>query len=75
MQKCKINRTLITNGKSHGHRKYSGEAVSGIKTVSCSVQVLGGSSGMLPHKNIGILGTLRSNLMQFLGLNISCSKQ
>ena len=32
----------------HGRRKhfYSDEAIGGIKTVSCSVEVVGGSGGM-----------------------------
>ena len=30
----------------------SGEAIGGIKTVSCSVQVLGGYGGMPPPKNV-----------------------
>ena len=59
----------------HGRRKhfYGSQAIGGIKTLSCSVQ---GESGELPppRKNFGILGILRSNLVQFGGLNISCTK-
>ena len=35
---------------NHGHRKhfYSGEAIGGIKTVSCSMQVLGGLGACPP---------------------------
>ena len=54
----------------HGRRKhfYSGEAIGGIKTIIVLCASSRGVWGRAARKNFGILGTLRSNLVQFLGL-------